>query len=80
MMHSKQISHELALFRSKMKHKLLKDVAAHYNLVNNRMSPEAIKSHVKLALNDLYCAFCGFDSHIEGGEMVYHGCSFGSLF
>ena len=25
-----------------MKHKLLKDVEAHYNLVNNRMSPEAI--------------------------------------
>ena len=61
-----------------MKNKLLKDVAAHYNLVNSKMSPEAIKSHIKLALDDLYCAFCGFDSHIEGGEMVCHGCSFGS--
>jgi len=53
-----------------MKNKLLKDVAAHYNLVNSKTSPETIKEQVKLALTDLYCAFCGFDSHVDGEGMV----------
>jgi hypothetical protein len=60
------------MFRNKMKNKLMKDVAAHYNLVNSRLSPEAIKNRVQLALSDLYCAFRGFDSHIDGGEMVHY--------
>lgn len=50
----------------------MKDVTMHYNLVNSRLSPEAIKNHVQLALSDLYCVFRGFDSHIDGGEMVHY--------
>ena len=50
----------------------MKDVTMHYNLVNSRLSPEAIKNHVQLALSDLYCVFQGFDSHIDGGEMVHY--------
>ena len=37
-----------------------------WHIVVTKLIPEAIHEHVTVALEDLYCAFKGFDNHVDG--------------